>query len=78
MTEGEKMVWAATYAAQWSLMRHWREHFGVPVSVPTAIENARAAVVEMRTARKTILEDWGEAEELSMLDEMIAEDGEDG
>ena len=58
MTEGEKMVWAAAYAAGWIVETH-NPHRRKPVQVSTCIENAWAAVVEMREAKQAMVDGWG-------------------
>ncbi len=73
MTEGEKMVWAAAFVRHYMDEYESEGQYGVRYkrSVPTSIERAWYAVVEMREARPSVLEGFGEGEALDMLDEML-------
>ena len=71
MTQEEKLVWAAAYAGQWNAQYQKLGTTGESMYVPECIENAWAAVIEMREARCGVEKGWGEGEVLSMLDEMI-------
>jgi len=44
MTEGERMIWAAAYAAEWHRQDQARILHGLPMSVPAAIADAGEAV----------------------------------
>lgn len=74
MTEGEKMVWAATYALHFKAGYDREEAHGkanAPHSTTAAIEWAWAAVVEIRESRDAVLENFGQGDLLEMLDEVL-------
>ena len=72
MTDGERMVWAAVYATRWSQALEKRETIGVPMSVPTCIEEAWAAVSELRGAREAVRSGWGDGDAvLAHLDDIL-------
>jgi hypothetical protein len=72
MTEGEKKIWAAAYAAAWVHGIRQREVTGIAMSTTEAIESAWAAVVEAREAVDEVREGWGEDHEMyTMLEEML-------
>lgn len=71
MTEGEKMVWAAAYAADYTRQLNDRSRLGTRISIPASIDNAWYAVEQMRKARPAIVEGFGNSPVLSMLDEML-------
>ena len=65
MTSNEKLVWAAVYAKHWT---------GTHNDTPTAIENAWAAIVDMRKAQDAVADGWGEDDDvLLFLQEMISD-----
>lgn len=67
LTENEKLIWAASYAVEWSRGLEARAERGVPMYVPTYIENAAAAVVEAREAHDSVKEGWGEEDEVYLM-----------
>jgi hypothetical protein len=75
MSPGERMVWAAVYAADWSRQVELKRTMGTDVSAEYSIEAAWAAVDDMQQARDGVREGWGEGDEvLTMLDEMLGDD----
>ncbi len=72
MTEGEKLVWAAAFACDWRLQHRDNHRYGTPVHVATAVENAWAAVQELRGVRRVVVEGWGaDSPVVAMLEEML-------
>ena len=68
MNENEKLVWAAVYAKHWTGTE-------VATHTPTAIENAWAAVVDMREAQDRVADGWGEDGEVYLfLQEMLSDE----
>ncbi len=59
MTDGEKLIWAAAYAAEWVNALARREMYGAPMSVSTCIENAGSAVIEAQDTHAEVQENWG-------------------
>ncbi len=59
LSENEKLIWAAAYAAEWVNALARREMYGAPMSVSTCIENAGSAVTEARDAHAEVQEEWG-------------------
>jgi hypothetical protein len=74
MTENEKLIWAATYSAEYIRQIKDQSYHGISVSVSMAIETAWDAVVSARGAHEDVREGWGEDDEVyQMLCEMIPE-----
>ena len=72
MTEGEKMIWAATYAAAFLKTYENRDSLGTKPYVPGCIEWACAAVLEARESRPAVVTGWGGGSvEVAMLEEMV-------
>lgn len=71
MTEGEKMVWAAAYAAEFTRAVEQRLQLGGDISVASCIEHAWSAVVGMREAYGSVFDGWGEGQVVDMLDEIL-------
>ena len=67
LTENEKLIWAAVYAAEWSRQLDARGARGTPMNVPTCVENAWAAVVEAREADDAVKEGWGEDTDVYLM-----------
>ena len=67
LTPTEKLIWSATYATEWSNALARRAAHGVPMSVPTCIENAWAAVSEARGAHEAVKDGWGEADAVYLV-----------
>ncbi len=69
------MVWSAVYAAEWRHAQQLIASHGISPSVPTCVENAWAAVVDMRNSRNAIIDGWGDengdSDELVMLDAIL-------
>lgn len=72
MNENEKLVWAATYAAEYVSMHEKYCSLGIEPHILTAVEAAWGAVSDMRDAKEAYIEGWGEdCESTKMLLEMI-------
>ncbi len=69
------MVWSAVYAAEWRHAQQRIASHGISPSVSTCVENAWAAVVDMRNSRNAIIDGWGDengdSDELVMLDAIL-------
>ena len=73
MTLGERLIWAAAYAAAHRQMLADKSAYGTAEYVAGAIEEAWAAVVNAREVRASVSGGWGENDEVTvMLDEMLA------
>ena len=71
MTQGERMVWAATYAAAYVADYKDPNRRG-EVYIAGCIELAWSAVAEMRENRQAVVDGWGDTfDVLPMLDEML-------
>lgn len=73
MTKGEKMIWAAVYAADWRQQQEDYANYGPsrPVSAVTSVENAWAAVSEARESFDAVVDAFGEGPQIDMLREMV-------
>ena len=72
LSKHEQLIWAATYAVQWSKGLETNEKYGVSMDASICIENAWAAVIEAREAYDTVKEGWGKTDEVYlMLDQMV-------
>ncbi len=75
MNANERLVWAATYAAQWSKQIEMGEKYGTSPIITTAIENAWAAVTDMRMSLGKVEDGWGVDDPVYlMLRQMVDEE----
>ena len=72
LSKQEQLIWAATYAAQWSRGLETKEQYGISMNIFTYVENAWAAVTEARLAYNEVKRDAGETDGVYlMLDQMV-------
>ena len=67
LTPTEKLIWAATYAAEWSRAYARQQETGIYPSVPTCIEDAWTAVTEAREAHEAVRDGWGEDDAVYLM-----------
>lgn len=73
MTDGEKLVWAATYAASYEAEVQKHMELGTRVEALPAIENASLATLDLRDAHDKVRGNFGpESEVYEMYKEMLS------
>lgn len=72
MTESERLIWAAVFAAERAKMRESQRTLGTLENYPGCIEEAWDAVASFRVQRPALVAGWGENDEVvRMYDEMM-------